>query len=63
MSTKPHIREYRATGGPDKGMVITVNRQMRGVKITEHPNPKRVGDTYDLAEFLKYHDLDGLELV
>jgi hypothetical protein len=63
-ASKPNVRRYRSTDGDNEGMIIQVNRQMRGVKIESHPsNPTMVGLVYDLPDFLKHHDLDNLELL
>lgn len=58
-----NITEYRYTAGPHKDVSIRINRQMRGVRITSHPNPELEGAVYDLPDFLKDYNLEHLELI
>lgn len=62
-TANPNVTEYRYTAGPHKDVTILINRQMRGVRITSHPNPKLEGTVFDLPDFLKDYNLEHLELI
>lgn len=57
----PNIARYRYQSGAHEGMVFTMNRQMKGVRIEEHPTDQSlVGQAFDLNVFLKTHDIEHL---
>lgn len=62
-TANPNVTQYRYTAGPHKDVTILINRQMRGVRITSHPNPKLEGLVLDLPDFLKQYDLENLEAI
>lgn len=63
-AAKPNVSRYRYLAGEHRGMIITINRQMRGVKIETHPTDKTLaGQVYDLPIFLRDFDLEHMELV
>ena len=62
-AAKPNIRQYRVQAGQNAGMIIQINRQMRGVRILKHPDPAQVDKVYDLPDFLRDYDLEHMELV
>jgi len=62
--SKPHVRQYRVTAGEEAGATLTINRQMKGVRIDTHPSkPDMSGKVFDMFKFMEVFDLDFLELI